>query len=252
LLLLTDPQDPLSFAAVIFLLAAAAIAVLLAGYGLKIAMGLRGGRASEGELHDAIFGLARRLGVPLRRLYVLPDGDWPQVAPSVGSKGDLMIPERLVHSASRREIDGVVAYQLMLIKNRYLNMVMSTLAPMAITLVWRAYVSQTSQSENGTLLREIGIIISGVMAFQQCLTRVNSRAEAAFKRAGGDGEGCVAGLARIAKLSGFPLSVSKLTRTASRLGVSTDRVPILMEGGLPESGQYATPNFERERLVLLK
>jgi hypothetical protein len=188
------------------MLALGAITAFVAWHLLRLTLGQKGGSVQDGELHDAVFETARRMHVPLRRLYILPQNIGPRVAPSVGSKGDLMIPERLLRAASRREINGVVAYELMLIKNRPLNTIWAALVPMLVVLIWRAYLYQTSPSENFTLIREAGIMMSALGTFQKSLGKVQSGAEKAFLAAGGDAEGWIAGLARIARLAGSRLS----------------------------------------------
>jgi len=251
LVLLCNPQNPLDFGVLIVMLALGAATAFVAWHRLRLTLGEKGGTVQEGELHDAVFETARSMHVPLRRLYILPENIGLRVAPSVGSKGDLMIPERLLQAANRREINGVVAYELMLIKNRHLNMIWSAVIPMLVVLIWRAYVYQTSSSENFTLIREAGIMISALGAFQKSLGKVRSGAEKAFLAAGGDAEGLIAGLARIARLAGSKLSLPLFASIAKRCGIAQERVPALIEVGFPETGHYSIPYFRRDKLDLL-
>src|SRR5260370_37853310 len=180
---------PFSLGPAVVMLAFGGTIAFAAGHALMLAEGLKGGLTRAGELHDAGFQLAKRMNVPLRRLYILPEGGSPRVAPKVGASGELMIPERLLRRASRREIDGLLAYEMMLIKSNYVNTIWLTALPMIVLLVWRAYVLQTSFSENLTLLGEAGIAVSGFAAFQNALRAVRSSAESAFHASGGDAEG---------------------------------------------------------------
>jgi hypothetical protein len=251
LVLLCNPQNPLDVATLIVMLAMGAATTFVAWHWLRLKLGEKGGSVREGELYDAVFDAARRMRVPLRRLYVQPENMGPRVAPVVGSKGDLMIPERLLREANRREVNGVVGYELMLIKNRHVNAIWATVIPMAAVLCWRAYMYQTSPTENSALIREAGIMLSAFGAFQKSLGKVQSSAEKAFLRAGGDAEGWIAGLARIARLAGTKFSLESCKGIAQRCGIAQERVPSLIDVGFPETGHYSVPDFKRDKLEML-
>ena len=251
LVLLCNPQNPLDVPALIVMLAMGAATTFVAWHWLRIKLGEKGGSVKEGELYDAVFDAARRMHAPLRRLYIQPENMGPRVAPVVGSKGDLMIPERLLREANRREVDSLVGYELMLIKNRQVNAIWATVIPLAAVLCWRAYLSQTSSTENFALIREAGIMLSALGAFQKSLGKVQSGAEKAFLAAGGDAEGWVAGLARIARLAGTKFPLESCKGIATRCGIAQERVPALMDVGFPETGHYAVPDFKRDKLEML-
>jgi hypothetical protein len=119
-----------------------------------------------------------------------------------------------------------------------------------VVLTWRAYLYQTSVTENFALIREAGIMMSAFGAFQKSLGTVQSGAEKAFLAAGGDAEGWIAGLARIACLAGTGLSLGLFEGIAKRSGIARERVPALIEVGFPETGHYAIPSFKRDKLDL--
>jgi len=251
LVLLCDPTRPFSLYPVVIMLALGGAIAFASAHALMLAEGLKGGLAKAGELHDAVFELAKKMRVPLRRLYILPEGRSPRIAPMVGASGELLIPERLLRLASRREIDGVVGYEMMLIKNKYVNSIWLAVLPIALLLVWRAYIFQTSSSENITLFREAGIAVSAFVAFRKSFGAARSRAESAFRSCGGDAEGWIAGLARIAKLAGLPVPPELVEGIAKRCGVPLERVPELTENGFPDSGHYAVPEYDKKSLVLV-
>jgi Zn-dependent protease with chaperone function len=251
LVLLCNPQNPLDVPTLIVMLAMGAATTFVGWHWLRLKLGEKGGSVREGELYDAVFAAARRMHVPLRRLYIQPENMGPRVAPVVGSKGDLMIPERLLREANRREVNGVVGYELMLIKNRHVNAIWATVIPMAAVLCWRAYLYQTSATENSALIREAGIMLSAFGAFQKSLGKVQSGAEKAFVAAGGDAEGWIAGLARIARLAGTKFPLESCTGIAQRCGIAQERVPSLIDVGFPETGRYTVPDFKRDKLEML-
>ena len=65
---------PFSLGPAVVMLAFGGTIAFAAGHALMLAEGLKGGLTRAGELHDAVFQLAKRMNVPLRRLYILPEG----------------------------------------------------------------------------------------------------------------------------------------------------------------------------------
>jgi hypothetical protein len=249
MVLLCDPQRPLNLATVIALLGFGAAIALTAWHFRMRAEGLRGGLANAGELHDAVWAMAKRMGVPLRRLYILPEEVSPRLGPKAGSHRDLLIPERLLRSVYRREMDGIVGYQLMLIKTKYVNAFWAGLLPVAVVLVWRIYNAQNASSANVTLVMQAGMMVSAFATFGQTLRGVHKRAQAAFKVSGGDAEGWIAGLARLARLSGTEVAPGLPEQIARQCGVELEHLPHLVETGFPETGHYAVPVYDHHKLV---
>jgi hypothetical protein len=249
LVLLCDPQRPINLATVVALLGIGAAIAFTAWHFRMRAEGLRGGLANTGELYDAIRGMAKRMGVPLRRIYILPEDISPRIGPKAGTQGDLLIPERLLRAAYRREVDGIITYQLMLIKTRYLNSFWSGVLPILVILVWRVYNAQNAPSSNVTLAVQAGMVLSAFATFGKTLRSIHSRAQAAFKVAGGDAEGWIAGLARVARLSGSEVAPQVVEKIAGQCKVPFERLPDLIGAGFPETGHYPVPDYDRRRLV---
>jgi hypothetical protein len=249
MVLFCDPQRPINLATVIALMGIGAAFVFTAWNFRMLAEGLKGGRANGGELYDAIGAMAKRMGVPLRRIYILPEDLSPRLGPKCGSRGDLLIPERLVRSAYRRELDGIIAYQMMLIKTKYLNSFWAGLFPLMVIVVWRIYNAQNAPSANVTLMAQAGMVVSALGTFGQAWRRIHSRAQAAFKAAGGDAEGWIAGLGRIAHLAGTVVAPGFAEHIGKQCAVPTERVSDLVTNGLPETGHYPIPDFDRRKLV---
>jgi hypothetical protein len=249
MVLLCDPQRPLNLATVIALLGVGAAIALTAWHFRMRAEGIRGGLTKEGELHEAIGAMATRMGVPLRRLYILPEDVSPRLGPKAGGHGDLLIPERLVRSAYRREIDGIVGFELMLIKTKYLNSFWAGFLPVVVILVWRVYNAQNAPSAGISLAVQAGMVLSAFATFGKTMRGVQTRAQAAFKVSGGDAEGWIAGLARLARLSGTEVNPELAEKVARQCNVDFERLPNLMEEGFPETGHYPVPSYDRSKLV---
>jgi hypothetical protein len=249
LVLLCDPQRPINLGTVIALIGIGAAIVFTAWSFRMRAEGLKGGRANGGELYDAIGAMAKRMGVPLRRIYILPEDISARLAPKSGSHGDLLIPERLVQSAYRRELDGIIEYQLMLIKTKYLNSFWTGVVPIMVILVWRVYNAQNAPSSSTTLMAQAGMVLSAVATFGQTWRRIHSKAQTAFKAAGGDAEGWIAGLSRMARLAGTVVAPGIADQIGKQCAVPAERLPDLVANGFPETGHYPTPDFDRRNLV---
>ena len=249
MVLLCDPQRPLNLATVLALLGVGAAIALIAWHFRMRAEGIRGGLTKEGELHDAIRAMATRMGVSLRRLYILPEDTSPRLGPKAGGYGDLLIPERLLQSAYRREVDGIVGYELMLIKTKYLNSFWAGLLPIVVILVWRVYNAQNAPSAGTSLVAQGGMVLSAFATFGKTMRGVQARAQAAFKVSGGDAEGWIAGLARLARLSGAEMAPEVAEQVARKCGVDFERLPDLMEKGFPETGHYPIPDYDHRTLV---
>ena len=138
---------------------------------------------------------------------------------------------------------------MMLIKTKYLNTFWAGVLPIMVILVWRIYNAQNAPSANVTLLAQSGMALSALATFGQSMRRIHSRAEKAFKLAGGDAEGWIAGLGHIARLSGTEVTPQVAAQIAKRCSVPADHLPSLLKDGLPETGHYGVPDFDRGKLV---
>ncbi|HSP67183.1 MAG TPA: hypothetical protein VLN48_05625, partial [Bryobacteraceae bacterium] len=116
-------------------------------------------------------------------------------------------------------------------------------------LVWRIYNAQNAPSASNTLMAQAGMVLSAVAAFGQTWRRIHSRAQTAFKAAGGDAEGWIAGLGRIARLAGTVVAPGLAEQIGKQCAVPTERVSDLVTNGFPETGHYPTPDFDRRKLV---
>jgi hypothetical protein len=164
-LFLSSPQIPLDFSMLLVLAAVAAIVLLLAQHGLKLATGQKGGLVRSGELYDAVFALAKKMSVPLKKLYVQPEGEWKNLDPIIGTRGNLMLPERLLRSVSRREIDAMAAYALLTLKSGYVQKALRAAVIIAFVFLVRAYRPQVFQTGTFLLLGQIVLATEAFLAF---------------------------------------------------------------------------------------
>jgi len=251
-LFLSNPNDPLQLPILIFLSAVAAGVVLLAQHGLKLATGQKGGIVRGGELHDAIFALAKKMSVPLKRLYIQPESEWKNLNPITGTRGNLMLPERLLHSVSRRELDALAGYALLTLKTGYVQKALRGAVIIAFLFLWRAYRSQMFQPGPFLVFAQIVLATEAFLAFLRYRRRNQERIRAQLLALTSDGVGWAVAVAHTARLAGSALSPNMLGKMAHTAGISAERLAMLADSGLPESGSYPVPDFARERLVVLK
>jgi hypothetical protein len=252
ILFLSNPQAPLGFGLLIMLAAIAAAGMLLAQHGLKLATGLKGAVVHSGELYDAVFALAKRMGVSLKRLYIQPEGEWKNLTPSTGTAGNLMLPERLLRSVSRREVDALAAYALLTVKTGHVRNAIQAAVMITLVFLVHAYRSQIFEPGTFLLLGQIVLATEGFMSLLRYMRRKRERIQAQLLTLTSDGEGWAAAVAHTARLAGSALSQPALEKMAQNTGVSLERLTMLAESGLPQSGTYPVPDFNRDRLVVLK
>jgi hypothetical protein len=115
--------------------------------------------------------------------------------------------------------------------------------------VWRVYNAQNAPSSSTTLMAQAGMVLSAVATFGQTWRRIHSKAQTAFKAAGGDAEGWIAGLSRMARLAGTVVAPGIADQIGKQCAVPAERLPDLVANGFPETGHYPTPDFDRRNLV---
>ena len=250
ILLVSNPRNPLNLATLIVLVAAATAVSVLARRSWMLAVELQGGRARAGEFHDTVFAMAARAGAPLKRLYIIPDGPWQNSLPYVVSGGGLVIPERLLEHLSRREVNAVAAYALLMIKTSYLRRRDITLAVLLIIATGCAYLMQSAPSAPLSLLLVAVVLITGWAAYLAIVRGMLLKVEIATLEFTQDSEAWIAALAHVARLSNTAMDPRTVLRAARKAGIPPERLWALANSGLPESGKYPPPEFSREALVL--
>src|SRR5262249_34265083 len=95
---------------------------LVAWHVSHAAMDLR--RVRAGEFHEAVFRAAERIGAPLKRLYIEPANPWRSMYPIAGTGGELIVPEGLMRTLSRAELDAMIGYTLISMRNGHAGRMM--------------------------------------------------------------------------------------------------------------------------------
>jgi len=124
------------------------------------------------ELYDIVSGLARRAGLPMPKVYLIP-----QESPNAFATGRnpehavVAVTEGLVRLMSRDEIEGVLAHEMGHVKNRdiLIGTVAATMAGAVMMLAsmarWSAiFGGGRGGDDNGGGLGAIGLIVMSILA----------------------------------------------------------------------------------------
>ncbi len=66
----------------------------------------------SGEFHDRVFLLARRAGVTLRQIFLLPSGKLPMANAFATANGTVMVTDYVLQKLNRREVEAVTAHEI--------------------------------------------------------------------------------------------------------------------------------------------
>ena len=105
----------------ILMLTAAFIVATIVGSLKKRFMNLAPYAIEVGELRDRIFELAKRCGVKLKQIYILPEDKMRTINAMASSGNHIILTNALLANLNRREVDSVVAHELGHLKHRHPN-----------------------------------------------------------------------------------------------------------------------------------
>lgn len=230
-------------AGVFALLAGVAAGVLLPG--ARGPLGTRPQALSTGALRDRLFDLARRAGVKLRGLYVVPLRRERMANAFAVSGGVVMVADELLDRMSRREVDAVLAHEISHLEHHH---------PI-LTLLVAAAVGALA----GMVPASLGLPYSwpvGIVMFWLTYLFVARRCEFAADAGAaaltGDPESMISSLGLLARLNEVPLAWGRGLRwlvthptteargmaIGRRAGLAPERVAELLENGLPSTERY--------------
>src|SRR5260370_37839517 len=134
-----------------------------------------------------------------------------------------MLPERLLRSVSRREIDAMAAYALLTLKSGYVQNALRTAGVIALVFLVHAYRSQMFQPGRFLLLGQIVIATEGFSSFLRYRRRRRERIQAQLLTLTSDAEGWAAAVAHTARTSESALSPKMLEKIAQTGGKFRER-----------------------------
>lgn len=162
-------------------LATIALSILVLPFAVQLRRRLTGGYpepVTSGEFHDRIFLLARRAGVTLKSIFVLPSGKLPVANAFAAGNGVVMVTDYILQKLNRREVEAVAAHEIGHLQYKHpkklgmafmsvilVPLFLSTLFPIfsATALVWLPAATRTRLfGTNSTYLPQLDFAISGI------------------------------------------------------------------------------------------
>lgn len=168
------------------------------------------GRQEAPELHQMVERLAARAGIPVPRLYLVPDPQPNAFATGRNPEhGVVAVNEGLLRLLSRDEVEGVLAHEIGHIRHRD-TLTMAVVASLAGAVMTLAHIAQWSmifglgrddEEEGGGLLGSLALILIAPMAatlIQLAVSRAREyEADATAARLAGTPDGLIRALQKL-------------------------------------------------------
>jgi Zn-dependent protease with chaperone function len=216
---------------------------------------------TRGELRDRIFELARRAGVKLKQIYVLPEGSAQLSNAFARSDNAVILTGSLLRHLSKREVDAIMGHEIGHLKERHPHRKgIITL----VTLVVANFIAGALSSMidmHRWMPAMFSFVIAGSTVFLHFLSRGKERhADAIGINLTGDPEAFISGLAKISRLNLMPMheggavefgthpkTLGRLQDIARMHGISPERFQALLAGLLGEEEHYPDNQVNESR-----
>jgi len=191
----------------LYLAASFLVKLVAAGRLLKL-LGMQPQALTSGELRDAAFNMAHRLGVKLQQVYVIPAGK-VQMANAFARTGNtIAFTDYLLQRMTRREVDYIVGHELTHLRLKHLRKLSSAIVGCLVACI-------TLQSMLGIFLPTSAflryalffvIVTVGTYFWSR---RFEFQADAGAVETTGDPQAAISALFKLASLNMHPLQWSK-------------------------------------------
>lgn len=196
-----------------------------------------------GELRDRAFALAEKAGVKLRQLYLLPIAKGRMANALATSGNNVLLTDYLLRKLGKREVDAVIAHELGHLKRRDLRKRALAFVATVAAAVMLGFTADASRLLPAGFPAFSLFILLAILAQFFVSRRNEYGADRVSAELTGDPEAMITALARVTRLSYFPLQWGKwserglthpsTTRRAQRLataaGIPPERLPQLLE-----------------------
>jgi STE24 endopeptidase len=218
-------------------------------------MGMQPQALTSGELRDAAFGMAQRLGVKLQQVYLIPSGKG-QMANAFARKGNtIAFTDYLLSRMSRREVNYILAHELSHLKLKHpqkLSTAMAVSMGVAVSLLLSLSGSQLSSP-----FARYGLMFAMITLVPFFWSRrFEYAADANAVATTRDPQGAISALFKLSSLNMHPLQWSKwsekwlthpsmhrrIEAIAKKTSLSAERVSEIARTGLKEEATYSIPS----------
>lgn len=220
---------------------------------LKIT-GMQPQALTSGDLRDRAFGMAQRLGVKLRQVYLIPSGKGQMANAFARTNNTISFTDFLLKRMSQREVDYVVAHELTHLKLKHPAKL--GYAYLGGILMGMFALGLFAPHLHGSLVARYGLMFIIVSIFPYFWSRrFEYSADAGAVATTGDPRAAISALFKLSELNMMPIHWSKwsekwLTHPSSlrraraiakKAGIPFEEIPVIAREGAAETGNYAIP-----------
>ena len=236
-------------------LVAAFLVKLVAANRLVKLLGIQPQALTTGELRDAAFNVAHRLGVKLQQVYVIPAGK-VQMANAFARKGNtIAFTDYLLRRMSRREVNYILGHELSHLRLKHLQKLSFAIVgglfacTTAQMMMFRTYLPDSVFVRYGLFFV---IMTAGPYFWSR---RFEFQADAGAVETTGDPEGAISALFKLSSLNMHPLQWSKWSEKwlthpstlrraqaiAKKAKIPVERIPEIAQTAVQQDSRYAIP-----------
>ena len=192
----------------VFLFAGGLIVKLLAKGKLAKLLGMQPHALTSGDLRDVAFAIARRLGVQLQQIYLIPSGKGRMANAFARTGNTIAFTDYLLNQMTKREVNFVIAHELTHLQKKHPNKLAGIGAGVTVGVAsavetFRSFFDFSSFFTYG-LIFAISMVITFIFT-----RRFEYEADAGAVAATGDPEAAICALFKLAQLNLHPLQWSK-------------------------------------------
>lgn len=223
---------------------------------------------TTGELRDRIFGLAAKIGVRVKQVFVMPASRMQLANAFAARNGVVMFTDYLLQRLEKREVDAIAAHELTHLRHKHpaklsamllavillpagFASVLSTIVTMTALMAQRSHwlsaattlrVMTFSSGIADSWWRDLVWFSLGMLLFYFLARRFEKTADLGALAATQDGEALITGLVKVSNLNLMPLhwgratgaalthpsTMRRLQYIAAAAGLPQERIPLLI------------------------
>jgi Zn-dependent protease with chaperone function len=242
------------FRVAILLLFVALVVKLFALAKLQKIMGMQPQALTTGELRDAAFGMAQRLGVKLQQIYIIPAGKG-QMANAFARKGNaIAFTDYLLQRMTRREVNYILGHELSHLRLKHIQKLSFAFLGSLAADIFLSQMLRASLADSYFL--RYGLLFS-VMSLGPYFwsRRFEYSADAGAVEATGDPQAAISALFKLASLNMHPMHWSKWSEKwlthpstlrraqaiAKKAAIPLESLPEIARNALQDDAHYTIP-----------
>jgi len=200
---------------------------------LRLAEGMRFNRLKSGELRNRSCAMARRMGINLRSVCMVPAGKG-HLTNAFGGSSTIALTDALPKYLNERQVDSVIAHELIHVKHKHARMGSLVVGASFSALMLLMFKIPGRMMQFRPLL-DLAVVYLPMIGFYYFSRRAEFAADREAVLHTGDPETAIRALANLYQSSSVPVRWSKLSELFQTHPSLTRRVlAIAHVGGLPQ------------------